>query len=143
LTCSRNDRGDGLTITGLAPGFPTGRVVINGTQLNFTPREISASPESAPEIFGYQVSDTAQNQAEAPVTVYYFLASRGTYFGSFSEVLGQRVLRIRLDLDYAGLASGRLEWEDEQYPFKVQFDSSGRAQIAKARAGDNNVLPRC
>jgi hypothetical protein len=49
------------------------------------------------------------------------------------------VLRIRLDLDYAGLASGRLEWEDEQYPFKVQFDSSGRAQIAKARAGDNNV----
>jgi hypothetical protein len=65
-----NDRGDGLTITGLAHGFPQ-QVALSSMGPSSTSHLVRsvASPESAPEIFGYQVSDTAQNQAEAPVTV--------------------------------------------------------------------------
>ncbi len=139
-----NDSGTGLFITNVIQGEVGPRAVRDGTQsINFTPVD-RTRPDTVSEMFSYRVRDVRndpQFEGEAAVTVQYFTPLRGTYYGNFSAP-GGRVFRLRMDLDFAGSGSGRFEWEDEQYPFKVQFDHQGQAQIAKARDGENFVSLR-
>ncbi|MEO8353137.1 MAG: hypothetical protein ABI680_15510 [Chthoniobacteraceae bacterium] len=139
-----NDEGTGLFITDVIQGEVGTRVVRDGTQsINFTPVDRTRA-DIVSEQFSYRVRDARndpQFEGQATVTVQYFTRLRGTYYGNFSAADG-RVFRFRMDLDFAGAASGRFEWEDEQYPFKVQFDQNGQAQIAKARTGETFVSLR-
>ena len=133
-----NDEGEGLFISEVGAELP-GRISINADKqsLNFTPSENNSSAES----FTYRIRDLQndpQNESQATVTVHYFLNLRGTYFCNLT-LSGGRLLRLRVDLDFAGVASGRLEWEGQRYPFKVQFDSAGAARIAKTRTDQTLV----
>jgi phosphodiesterase/alkaline phosphatase D-like protein len=144
INALENDEGDGLQIIGLldqpgATAFDPSRVftVSPNTTITFRPKAEQVVNLGDPrERFRYRVQDLGLNEAQAEVSVWYFLGLRGTYFGTF-PVAGTtpRALSVRLELNFAGQATGRLEWEGEQYPFSVQVDGHGRLRVVRAKKG--------
>ncbi len=128
-----NDGGTGLRITNVSG---EGISIAGDSQsLVLTPSSVS----DLPAILTYRVTDAAGNEsADTNVTVSYFSALQGTYYNGKTTQTGT-VFLVRLDVDFAGVATGRLEWENEQYPFKVNLDERGRARVERARPEESQA----
>ncbi len=129
-----NDSGTGLVLTEVVgPRGAAPSVNPDAPGISF----VASASSGETETLTYRVMDAAGNvSAETSVTVRYIDAFRGTYFNGLTTGDG-RTLRLRVDLDFDGFATGRLDWDDEQYPFKTSLPRDGRITIEKSRPGES------